>query len=108
MAARRGFGYLRRLPSRRWQASYLGPDTVRHKALDTFEARTDAEAWLAEERRLVATRDWRPPERRVRRDLSFEAYALSWLNGRELKPSTAGLYRASWLGPWCRRSVTSC
>ena len=93
MAARRGFGYLRRLPSRRWQASYLGPDMVRHKALDTFETRTDAEAWLAEERRLVATRDWRPPERRLRRDLSFEAYALSWLNGRELKPSTAGLYR---------------
>jgi hypothetical protein len=27
---RRGFGYIRRLPSKRYQASYTGPDLARH------------------------------------------------------------------------------
>lgn len=93
MPARRGFGYLRKLPSKRWQASYLGPDMRRHKAPDTFQTRTDAEAWLAEERRLLATRDWRAPEQRLQRELTFSTFSESWLTGREIKPSTAALYR---------------
>ncbi len=44
---RRGFGYLRRLPSGRWQASYLGPDGARHLAPTTFLARQDADIWHA-------------------------------------------------------------
>ena len=32
----RGWGYIRRLPSGRWQASYVGPDMCRHKAARTF------------------------------------------------------------------------
>jgi len=31
---RRGFGYVRKLPSGRWQASYLGPDLLRRRDLD--------------------------------------------------------------------------
>jgi len=33
---RRGFGYLRRLPSKRYQASYIGPDLARHVGPTTF------------------------------------------------------------------------
>jgi hypothetical protein len=33
---RRSFGYIRRLPSKRYQASYIGPDLARHAAPDTF------------------------------------------------------------------------
>jgi hypothetical protein len=44
--ARRGFGYIRKLPSGRIQVSYAGPDPVRHAAPFTFATRLDAEAWL--------------------------------------------------------------
>ena len=50
---RRSFGSIRRLPSKRFQASYLGPDLARHVAPETFTAKIDAEGWLALERRLV-------------------------------------------------------
>ncbi len=91
---RRGFGALRRLPSKRWQASYTGPDLQRYNAPVTFEAKIDGEEWLAAERRLVSAEDWMPPgQRRSRQGLTFETYAQRWLSTRELKPSTVGLYR---------------
>ena len=34
---RRGFGYLRRLPSKRYQASYIGPDPVSYTHLDVYK-----------------------------------------------------------------------
>ncbi|MEP6856277.1 MAG: site-specific integrase, partial [Pedococcus sp.] len=93
-ASRRGFGKLRRLPSGRYQASYIGPDLARHPAPDTFETKMDGEAWLAGERRLLAEDDWLPPGlRRHNRALTFEAYSDRWLDARELKPSTTALYR---------------
>jgi hypothetical protein len=46
---RRGFGYLRKLPSGRYQASYVGPDQARHSAPATFAAKIDGEGWLASE-----------------------------------------------------------
>lgn len=95
----RGFGHLRKLPSKRWQASYLGPDLARYNAPTTFAAREDAEAWLASERRLVsgeAGSRWTPPaQRAARRDtrLRFGEYAERWLQERNLKPRTADHYR---------------
>lgn len=47
MAGRRRFGYVRKLPSGRWQASYIAPDRQRHSAPDTFPTKTDADRWLA-------------------------------------------------------------
>jgi integrase len=47
MAARRRFGKVRPLPSGRWQASYVGPDGVRHNGPSTFRTKTDAGIWLA-------------------------------------------------------------
>lgn len=58
---RRGFGYIRRLPSKRYQASYTGADLQRHVAPLTFTLKSDAEAWLADERRLLESGDWQPP-----------------------------------------------
>jgi len=62
--ARQGFGAIRRPPSKRFQASYLGPDLRRHVAPITLAARIDAEWWLATERRLVETDTWTAPETR--------------------------------------------
>ncbi len=84
-AHRRGFGHVRKLPSGRYQASYMGPDLHRHAAAWTFDAKIDAEAWLALENRLIALDAWTSPAqrsvppskaltlRRVRRDLAGRA-----------------------------------
>lgn len=53
MAERRDFGHIRRLPSGRYQASYIGPDLGRHKAPSTFEKRDLAVVWLRNEQRMI-------------------------------------------------------
>ena len=95
---RRGFGYLRKLPSGRWQASYIGPDSARHGAASTFTTKQDAEAWLADEHRLIAAETWTSPDvRRAARTapaLTFGTYAEKWMTRRELKPRTRAHYRS--------------
>ena len=59
---RRAFGTLRQLPSKRWQASYVGPDGRRHLAHSTFRNKGDAEAWLNSEEVLIDRATWTPPE----------------------------------------------
>lgn len=50
VAARKSidWGKIRHLESAKWQASFIGPDKVRHFAPSTFIAKDDARAWLAE------------------------------------------------------------
>ncbi len=60
-ANHRGFGHLRRLPSKRWQASYQGPDLARYTAPRTFVTKGHAEAWLAAERGLISGVSGRRP-----------------------------------------------
>lgn len=62
-ARHRGFGFVRRLPSKRWQASYVGPDLARHAAPSTFTSKADAEGWLGAERVFVSADSWVPPRR---------------------------------------------
>jgi len=94
---RRGFGYIRRLPSKRVQASYVGRDLERHTAPSTFTAKSDAEAWLAAEHRLIETGQWLPPDQRDRArevtPLTFGEFADEWLTSRTLKPRTRQHYR---------------
>ena len=100
----RAFGTLRRLPSRKYQASYVGPDGVRQYAPATFVAKVDAEGWLAAERRLVEGGAWTSPAaRRAEREaadlvraaalVTFADYAETWLSERDLKPRTRAFYR---------------
>lgn len=70
MAERRDFGHIRRLPSGRYQASYIGPDLGRHKAPSTFEKRDLAVVWLRNEQRMIedAVADevrWVSPDERL-------------------------------------------
>jgi integrase len=92
---RRSFGRLRRLPSKRWQAAYIGPDNALHHALVTFDAKVDAEAWLADERRLISAGGWTPPEHRgvLTVTVTLAAYARPWLADRTLKPRTREHYQ---------------
>lgn len=108
MTTKRGFGQMRRLPSKRWQAFYTGPDVALHYATSTFDTKGDAEAWLTDERRIIAAGTWAPPKLRqaraaANRPAMFAAYAAVWLKGRELKPRTRSHYQSllnNQLKPW--------
>lgn len=92
----RGWGAIRRLPSGRLQASYIGPDGTRHYAPSTFDDRDAAVFWLARERRRVEAEEWTSPKDRARaelnRSLTLEEYARTWIEERELSPRTRALY----------------
>ena len=45
-AKRRRFGQVRRGPSGKYQASFVGPNGKRQNAPDTFLTKTDASRWL--------------------------------------------------------------
>ena len=96
-ARRRGFGTIRRLPSKRYQAFYTGPDTAKHNGPSTFQTTMDAEAWLAAERHLIQAGTWNPPATRTLKTSAAEArkfatYAQAWLADRTLKPTTRQHY----------------
>jgi integrase len=83
----RQFGLIRKLPSGRFQASYLGADKQRHTAPATFATPQDADAWLAKQRTALDTGNWRDPKAGQE---SFAAYATRWISERDLKPRTRG------------------
>lgn len=91
--ARRGFGKLRKLPSGRWQASYVGPDGIRRNAPTTFAAKMDAEGWLSRRRNEITDGEWLPQTVKRRAPITFETYANTWLERRELKPRTREHYQ---------------
>ncbi len=96
-AGHRGWGRIRQLPSKRYQANYVGPDLVRHNAPSTFTTRMDAEAWLAAERRSIERDEWVAPAQRVAdrtaRAVTLADYAGNWVGHRNVKPRTRSMYR---------------
>lgn len=92
MPRKRGFGRLRQLPSKRWQASYTAPDGALHKAPRTFAARVDAEGWLAAERRKIDLGTWGAVERAD--GITLRAYAARWIEQRQLRPRTRAHYES--------------
>jgi integrase len=90
--ARRSFGKVRKLPSGKFQASYMGPDHDRHNAPTTFETRGDANAYLSIMESRIIKGKWNATEDVVQ-DQTLTAYASSWLADRDLKPRTRVLYR---------------
>jgi integrase len=91
---RRTFGATRRLPSGRWQASYLAPDGSRRKAPETFAEAADANAWLNKAESAISAGTWRPPELAQE---TFGAYGKRWTAQRvDLRPRTRELYALLW------------
>ena len=95
MTARRGFGKVRKLPSGRYQASYIGPDGQRHNAPATFITKTDAGGWLAAQQTDIARGTWGKPAP-ARRELVpvFADYAAKWLATRPLRGRSIREYRS--------------
>ncbi|ODR03912.1 integrase [Mycolicibacillus koreensis] len=89
---KRGFGRLRKLPSGRWQAAYVGPDAKLHRAPRTFDTETSAEGWLAQERRKIDLGTWGAVERSD--GMTLHSYADRWLEQRNLRPRTRAHYRS--------------
>jgi integrase len=88
---RRRFGWVRKLPSGRHQASYLGPDGRRHVAPHTFDSVTSADRWLVQVETAILRREWFDPERAR---MQLRDYAETWIEQRPgLRPSTRALYR---------------
>ncbi|AGI61714.1 integrase [Mycobacterium phage BTCU-1] len=84
--------------SGRIQASYVHPlDGVRYYALHTYDNRMDAEAWLAQEKRLIEMETWTPPEDRAKKaqasSITVEEYTRKWIEERPLAEGTRELYK---------------
>ena len=99
---RRGFGWVRKLPSGRYQASYLDPTGIRitAKASEagkpvplTFLDKRTAEAWLSLRQSELIENRWKPPQSREPEETLFSEYAERWLASRELSPRTRAEYR---------------
>jgi integrase len=62
---RRTFGYIRRLPSKLYQASYVGQDGHRYYSPMPFIAKADAEGFLASEWTAINKNEWVSPKSRI-------------------------------------------
>jgi integrase len=93
MAGARDFGNLRRLPSGRWQARYVGPEGQRRSAPHTFDTKAAAARWLRLTESELTRGEWTDPEAAR---VSLKDYAEQWIRERPgLRPRTVELYR--WL-----------
>ncbi|MGB3441817.1 MAG: site-specific integrase [Actinophytocola sp.] len=93
VSKRRRFGWVRDLPSGRWQASYLGPDGQRRNAPNTFKSKTDADQFLVNVESLMIRGEWTDP---IRARIKFGDYAAVWIVERPgLRTRTIELYQ--WL-----------
>lgn len=97
----RGWGWVRpsgRRTPKRWHASYIGPDKIRHNADRTFARKADADHWLAAERRLIDLGTWTPPgARSAARGVTLALYGPQWIEqrtvrGEPLRPRTKAHY----------------
>jgi integrase len=89
MAGKRRFGWVRRLPSGRYQARYHGPDGLDRPAAQTFSSKRDAELWLTHQEVEIRAGTWVDPDLGK---AAFDTSARAWLRDRVLKPRTAELY----------------
>jgi len=90
---KRRFGRVRKLPSGRYQARYLGPDGKDHPAPDTFATAREAERFLALAEADIAKGRWIVPEASR---LTVGEWAEEWFAtvSPALKPKTRHTYRS--------------
>lgn len=78
---RRSFGKVtRKGKGRRWYAEYTGPDGKMHTPGRSFETKTDADGWLASERRLIDLESWAPPKQRSAKEQAAQETVGQWLD----------------------------
>ena len=110
-STRASWGKVRKLPSGRYQASYVGPNGLRYVAPMTYVAKVDAETWLGGIRADIAAGKWSAvspeaaAEAQAERARTLGEYAEGWLTtrtnsrGEGLRPRTLEEYRRLIAGP---------
>lgn len=108
-ASRSSWGKIRKLPSGRFQASYVGPDGTRYPGPMTYSSKVDAQTWLAQVRTDIASGKWMPHHELVaaeaERSITLGAYSSEWLKtrtnarGEHLRPRTRAEYERLLRGP---------
>lgn len=108
---RAAWGKIRKLPSGRYQASYIGPDGKRHTAPMTYSDKGAADAWLATQRAAIVENRWKPATaieptlKQAERSRTLDDYAAEWMKtrtnsrGDKLRPRTVAEYRRLLAGP---------
>jgi integrase len=96
---KRQFGYIRKMPSKRYSACYTNTAGKRVFAPGTFKYKVDAEAWLVDRRREIEVGRYNPDAFVRRPKILFSDYATDWLtnrqvNGRPIKLRTREHYQA--------------
>ncbi|MDO8731919.1 MAG: tyrosine-type recombinase/integrase [Actinomycetota bacterium] len=90
---RRPFGAIRKLPSGRFQAKYLGPDAQYYVAPVTYEFKSDAEAYLSTIQADLVRQTWKAP---VSSEHTVDSYGLKWIAERPLKDTSRIRYLEDW------------
>lgn len=110
-ATRAAWGKVRKLPSGRYQASYVGPDGERYTGPMTYTSKVDADAWLSTQRAAIVNAEWKPTTstakavQQVERAKRLGAYAEEWMTtrtnarGDKLRPRTVAEYKRLLKGP---------
>ncbi len=88
-SGRRRFGNVRKLPSGRFQARYIGPDGLERKAPGTFATQKLAETWLTLTEGEIVKGEWAPPEAG---EILLGEYGTRWIAERKLAPRTRENY----------------
>jgi integrase len=86
---RRRFGNVRKLPSGRFQARYVGPDGVTRTAQGTFGTERLATKWLTVTESEIIRGDWQAPEGG---EVELGEYGVRWIAERTLAPRTREAY----------------
>jgi integrase len=89
----RPFGNVRSLPSGRFQARYIGPDGLEHKAPNTFPTSRAAAEWLTVVQSEIIKGEWLAPEAG---QVRLNDYGERWLRERKLRPRTRIVYQSIW------------
>lgn len=90
---RRSFGRLQQNRSKRWSASYVGPDGVLYYAPQgTFRTKAEAERWLNDIDSSIRKETWTVPGEVKAEPDSFRVYAAAWVAQRDIKLRTREHY----------------
>ena len=89
---RRTFGSIRKLPSGRWQASYVDSIGARVVAPTTFSTKADASAWLSLVEADRSRGELLDPRLSTR---TFAGWANDWLTSLHVRPSTHQGYESA-------------
>ncbi|WP_254850135.1 site-specific integrase [Pseudonocardia sp. Ae263_Ps1] len=90
---RRRFGSIRRLPSGRYQASYLTHSGHRQTAPETFDRKGDADQWLILVESQMLRREWLDP---ALGKALFSDYGDQWITEHKISARTREEYRSIW------------